>query len=128
MSHSVSQPPPRYHTKVPETTLFHVTPYRARSKPSRVQEMPMKWALSAGRRPLTLRIDDLEGRARHRHRGIVTAFDHEFARTNARCDSYAVDRERKRAGQDRAHRPNGREIGTEIRGLASLGDLSLGHA
>jgi hypothetical protein len=74
-----------------------------------------------------VRIDDLEGGARHRHRGIVTAFDHEFARTNARRDFDAVDRERKRAGQDRAHRPNGREIGTEIRGLASLGDLGLGH-
>src|SRR5712664_2384653 len=74
-----------------------------------------------------VRIDDLEGRARHRHRCVVAALDHEFARTNARCNAHAVDHERKRAGQDRAHRSNGREVGTEIHGVTSLGGRGLGH-
>ncbi len=71
-------------------------------------------------------INDLEGRARHRYRRVVTALDHEFARTNARCHSHAVDGERQRAGQDRARHPNGREIRTEIGRLASLCGLGLG--
>ena len=71
-------------------------------------------------------IDHLKGRARHRDRGVVTAADDEFARTDRSGDARQIDRNRQRTRQQAGQTADGAEVGVERLFVNMLADFQIG--